>query len=56
MRSMPQLGETDKAISQLEKAIDSNELRTTWFRIDPILDPIKSNPRYQELINKIKPK
>ena len=51
-----QLGETDKAISQLEKQIDNNELRTASFRIDPLFDPIRSNPRYLDLINKITPK
>jgi DNA-binding winged helix-turn-helix (wHTH) protein/tetratricopeptide (TPR) repeat protein len=51
-----QLGDTDKAITQMEKEIDIKELRTASFRLDPILDPIRSNPRYQELTNKVNPK
>jgi tetratricopeptide (TPR) repeat protein len=51
-----QIGETDKAITLLENETNSRELKTMSFRVDPFLDPIRSNPRYQELIKKINPK
>jgi tetratricopeptide (TPR) repeat protein len=39
------LGEKDTAINYLEKSPDKN-----WLRTDPLLDPLRDEPRFQKLI------
>ena len=48
------LGDKAKAIEYLEKARESSESAdTTWIRFDPIFDPLRDEPRFQELVAKL---
>ncbi len=47
-----QLGETDKAVELLEKELGARGALAITRPFDPLLDPIRSDPRYNELIKK----
>jgi hypothetical protein len=40
------LGQKDTAIDYLEKSSDN------WLGIDPLLDPLRDEPRFQQLVAK----
>ena len=44
------LGETDQAIDWLKKAMAAHSVRLSDLRYDPQLDPIRSDPRFKELL------
>jgi TolB-like protein/Tfp pilus assembly protein PilF len=50
------LGRTDDTLAQIEKALDRK--RTRWpswlhyFKLHPVFEPLRSNPRYQQLITR----
>lgn len=46
------LGEKDEAITYLEKAFDEHSLGPAWFRFDPRLDGLRSDPRFQQLMRR----
>jgi hypothetical protein len=41
------LGQKDTAIDYLEKSEDND-----WLRINPLLDPLRDEPRFQKLVAK----
>jgi TolB-like protein/tetratricopeptide (TPR) repeat protein len=46
------VGETDKAISLLEQVLGKPYyLSPAWLRIDPTLEPLRKNPRFQKLVS-----
>ena len=47
------LGEREKALSALERAYAQHDLQMQYLGIDPHLDPLRSEPRFQELIRKV---
>jgi TolB-like protein/Tfp pilus assembly protein PilF len=47
-----QAGETDKAFALLEKAYQEHDAAMTMVK-DPIFDPIKSDPRYKDLLRRV---
>jgi TolB-like protein/Tfp pilus assembly protein PilF len=47
------LGEKDKAFAELNKAYDNRLSSLCWLKVEPQLDPLRSDPRYQELIRKM---
>jgi len=50
------LGDKATAIDYLEKARDGGETPdTTWLKVDPIFDPLRNEPRFQQLIAKMFP-
>ncbi|MEY2497662.1 MAG: hypothetical protein QOD12_1218 [Verrucomicrobiota bacterium] len=50
------LGDKATAIEYLEKARDDGESPdTTWLKVDPLFDPLRSEPRFQQLVTKIFP-
>jgi eukaryotic-like serine/threonine-protein kinase len=44
------LGETDKAISMLKKACDERSNNILYLKVNPNLDPLHSNQRFQKLL------
>jgi TolB-like protein/DNA-binding winged helix-turn-helix (wHTH) protein len=49
-RIYAQLGETDKTLESLEKAYEEREVPITEIGIEPSLDPLRSNARFQNLL------
>ena len=50
------LGDKGSAMDYLEKARDGGETPdTTWLKVDPIFDPLRNEPRFQQLMAKMFP-
>jgi tetratricopeptide (TPR) repeat protein len=48
------LGNRDEAIRQLEQAIaDHQSLTITLIKVDPMLDPLRGDPRFEALVQKV---
>lgn len=47
------LGETDQAFEWLQKAYDDRSSYMTWLKVDPQLGPLRSDPRFAELLKKV---
>ena len=47
------LGQKDKAFAELNKAYESRLSSLCWVRVEPQLDPLRSDPRYQDLLRKM---
>jgi TolB-like protein/DNA-binding winged helix-turn-helix (wHTH) protein len=52
-RIYAQLGEAERAIESLEKAYAEHEIPLTEIGIEPLLDPLRSNPRFQSLLRRV---
>ena len=48
-----QLGNTDNALLWLEKAYQARSSEVLSLKVDPDLDPLRSDPRFQELVRRI---
>jgi serine/threonine protein kinase len=48
------LGEKDRALENLEKAYLENESAMAYLKVWPILDSLRSNPRFKALLKKMK--
>jgi tetratricopeptide (TPR) repeat protein len=50
------LGDKTKAIDYLEREyLDHDNIDTAWIRVDPMLDPLRGDPRFEALADKIVP-
>ncbi|MDX6445444.1 MAG: eukaryotic-like serine/threonine-protein kinase [Blastocatellia bacterium] len=49
-----QLGEKDKAFAELDKALDNREYLLLYIKIDPRLDPLRDDPRLNQLIRRMR--
>ena len=47
------LGDKDKALEWLEKAFQERADGLTWLNVEPMLDDMRSDPRFQDLIRRI---
>jgi tetratricopeptide (TPR) repeat protein len=48
------LGEKDEAFAWLEKAYDAHDKGMTYLKIDPCLDPLRSDYRFQDLLQRMR--
>ena len=48
------LGNTDKATALLQKAVDEKDAIISYLKVEPKLDPLRSDPRFTELLRKAK--
>jgi tetratricopeptide (TPR) repeat protein len=47
------LGETNAALEWLEKAFEDREPRIAELKVDPIFDPLRSEPRFQDMLRRM---
>jgi tetratricopeptide (TPR) repeat protein len=47
-----ELNERERALALLEEALAIGDAWVTWLAVDPQLDSLRSEPRYQELMRK----
>jgi TolB-like protein/Flp pilus assembly protein TadD len=47
------LGEKDQAFEGLDKSFAAHDKGLTYLRIDPCLDPLRQDPRFQNLIRRV---
>ncbi len=47
-----ELGEKDKAFAMLNEAIETKDQHTGQMKVDPYLDPLRDDPRFQEVLKK----
>jgi eukaryotic-like serine/threonine-protein kinase len=48
------LGEKDKAFLWLEKAYDDHDSYLVRLKVDPAMDPLRSDPRFRDLLHRMK--
>ena len=46
-------GDKDLAFEYLEKAYQRREWAMHWMKVDPRLDPLRDDPRYQDLLDRV---
>jgi serine/threonine protein kinase/tetratricopeptide (TPR) repeat protein len=47
------LGEKDQAFEWLEKAYEERSVNLIWLNVEPIFDPLRSDPRFANLVQRI---
>ena len=47
------LGEKDKAFAEMNKAYENRISSVVWFKVEPQLDPLRSDPRFAELVRRV---
>jgi serine/threonine-protein kinase len=52
-RIYAQLGDMDRAFAALDRAWEVRDLMLLGLRVDPFMDPLRSDPRYAALVKKI---
>jgi TolB-like protein/tetratricopeptide (TPR) repeat protein len=48
------LGENDQALAWLERAYDERDKGMVSLKVDPALDPLRSDPRFHDLVRRMK--
>jgi hypothetical protein len=52
-RDYADLGDNEHALQELERAFKNGDEIVLWIPIDPEFDPLRAEPRFKSLINKI---
>ena len=47
------IGETEKGFEWLEKSYAARDVELTWLKSDPIFNPVKSDPRYLDMLDRV---
>ncbi len=48
-----QKGEIDEAFKWLEKSYQDHEVEMYWLKVEPPFEPIRNDPRYQEMLDRV---
>ncbi|MGH9942623.1 MAG: tetratricopeptide repeat protein, partial [Pyrinomonadaceae bacterium] len=48
------LGETDESLALLEEAYEQRDAWLVWLRVDPVLAPLRFDPRFMSLVNRVR--
>ncbi len=48
------LGDRDQAFAWLEKAVEQHSFWLSWLKLDPRLDPLRSDPRFSHLLQRVR--
>jgi tetratricopeptide (TPR) repeat protein len=49
-----ELGDKDNAMDELSTGYEAHESTLSWIKVEPQLDPLRSDPRFQELMHKMR--
>ena len=47
------MGEIDQAFDWLEKSYEDHEVEMYWLKVEPPFEPIRGDPRYQEMLDRV---
>lgn len=47
------LGDKDKAFAELEKSYQDHANEMIFLQVDPLLDPLRDDPRFQDLLRRV---
>ena len=47
------LGEKDEASRELNEAYDKQESDFIWLKVDPLMDPLRDDPGFQDLMRRV---
>jgi DNA-binding winged helix-turn-helix (wHTH) protein/TolB-like protein/Flp pilus assembly protein TadD len=48
------LGDRDQAFNWLDKAVEQHSFWLSWLKLDPRLDPLRSDPRFSHLLQRVR--
>jgi len=48
------LGDKDQAFGWLDKAVEQHSFWLSWLKLDPRLDPLRSDPRFSNLLQRVR--
>ncbi len=52
-RKLAAIGETEEAMTWLERAYEERDPLLLLAKTDPLLDPLRSDPRFDDLLRRI---
>jgi len=52
-RILAALGQKDQAFAWFEAAYEERSFYLSWFKVEPELDPLRSDPRFKELLKRL---
>jgi tetratricopeptide (TPR) repeat protein len=52
-RHATRLGDLDLAIEYLNRSFDLRQYQMTWLKVDPYFDPLRGDPRYDLLVERV---
>jgi len=47
------LGNKDQAFAWMEKGVQERSGQILWLRIEPLFDPLRSDPRFDEMVRRM---
>lgn len=48
------IGESDLALARLEEAYEARDFWIVWLKVQPELDPLRGDARFQQLLHKVR--
>jgi len=47
------LGDKEQAFAWLERSYEERRQRMVWLNVDPLLEPLRSDPRFADLVRRV---